>query len=294
MPATRTASSSGVKKKKTATRKTASTKKKSTKVAKPATKKPALEGKLARASSASNEFDGFSVDLFGFLVQLGLHNERPWFEKNKARYEACVREPALSFVRAMEPRLSKFSKHLVASDKKVGGSLMRIHRDIRFSADKTPYKTNVGIHFRHAAGKDVHAPGVYLHLEPGECFIGAGIWRPDADTLRSLRQALVDDPTGWKKACRSIRPSASPGSSGSSTKLESTFSLAGDSLKRVPKGFDPDHPLADDLRRKDFIAVATLDPKEAQKPDFPARLTDRLMATKPLCAWLCKALGLPF
>ena len=98
------------------------------------------------------EFAGFTSDLIGFLEDLRFHNEREWFKANSDRYERHVREPALDFIAAMAPRLEKISPHLTAVPKKVGGSLMRIHRDVRFSKDKTPYKTNLGIQFRHSAG----------------------------------------------------------------------------------------------------------------------------------------------
>ena len=121
----------------------------------------------------------FTPETFRFLTELALNNSRTWFEANKARYEALVREPALAFIRGAGPHLRKISRHLVASDRKIGGSLMRVHRDVRFSRDKSPYKTNVGIQFRHEVGKDVHAPGLYVHIAPDECFLGAGVWHPE-------------------------------------------------------------------------------------------------------------------
>ena len=120
----------------------------------------------------------FHEELFTFLRQIRQHNERTWFETNKPLYETAVRMPAFAFINAMGPRLATASPHFRAVAKKNGGSLMRIYRDTRFSKDKTPYKTNVGIQFRHELGRDVHAPGYYVHLEPGRCFLGAGIWRP--------------------------------------------------------------------------------------------------------------------
>src|SRR5436190_4266885 len=106
------------------------------------------------------DFAGFRPELITFLEDLRFHNERDWFEAHKDNYERDVRGPALAFIDAMAPRLAMISPELVAAAQKVGGSLMRIHRDIRFARDKTPYKTNLGIQFRHAAGKDVHAPGL--------------------------------------------------------------------------------------------------------------------------------------
>ena len=223
----------------------------------------------------------FSKDLFQFLGELALNNDREWFADNKARYESCVREPALEFVRQMAPRLHKISPQFVASDKKVGGSLMRVHRDTRFSKDKTPYKTNVGIQFRHLAGKDVHAPGFYLHIEVGEVFVGCGMWHPESSALAGVRNAIVDDPAGWKKAKGGKR-------------FRDRLRLAGDSLKRPPRGFDGEHPCIEDLKRKDFIAVADLSTKQVTSKDFVKQVADHFAASKPFMAFLCAAVEREF
>ena len=145
------------------------------------------------------EFQRFEPSLGKFLKDLKKNNNRPWFQANKDRYEREVLEPALAFIRAMGPKLRKISPFFVASDSRVGGSLMRIYRDTRFGKDKTPYKTNVGIQFRHERGRDVHAPGFYVHLEPGECFLALGVWKPDRDALELIRQAILERPEPWKR-----------------------------------------------------------------------------------------------
>ena len=223
----------------------------------------------------------FTPETFRFLTELALNNSRTWFEANKARYEALVREPALAFIRGAGPHLRKISRHLVASDRKIGGSLMRVHRDVRFSRDKSPYKTNVGIQFRHEVGKDVHAPGLYVHIAPDECFLGAGVWHPDAQALGAIRRRIAEHPMLWKRASQSQR-------------FLSEFALSGSSLTRPPKGFDPAHPWIEDLKRTDFIAVAPLSPREVTARDFPHAATARLGAGKPLMAFLCEALNLAF
>ncbi len=146
------------------------------------------------------DFAGFQPELITFLEDLRFHNERPWFEANKARYERFVREPALAFIEAMAPRLQAISPELTAEAKKVGGSLMRVHRDVRFSKDKTPYKTNLGIQFRHSMGKDVHAPGLYMHIEPGGYFLAAGMWHPASEPLRHIRDRIAAQPDAWLAA----------------------------------------------------------------------------------------------
>jgi uncharacterized protein (TIGR02453 family) len=160
-------------------------------------------------------------------------------------------------------------------------SLFRIHRDTRFSKDKTPYKTAVGVHFRHDRAKDAHAPGFYFHVEPGQLFVALGIWHPDAAALRMIRERIAEDGTGWKRASRG-------------RKFVETFQLEGESLKRAPKGFDPEHALADDLRRKDFIGVQNVTQAFATSSDLPQALAARYRAGLPLMRFLCEALSVPF
>ena len=118
----------------------------------------------------------FTSESFAFLRELSKNNNREWFAANKKRYEAELRDPALRFISDFGPRLNRIAPRLVADPRPVGGSMFRIYRDTRFAADKTPYKTAVGIRFPHRAASDVHSPGFYLHLEPSEVFVGAGIW----------------------------------------------------------------------------------------------------------------------
>lgn len=216
-------------------------------------------------------------DLFNFLSDLKENNSREWFLENKKRYESEVREPLLQFVRDFEPHLEKISPYFMAEAKKSGGALFRIHRDVRFSKDKSPYKTNAGLHFRHENGKDAHAPGFYLHLEPAGCFCAAGLWRPDNESLRAIRDRIVEKPEEWRKV---------------TTPLKSE--LGGDSLKRAPKGYDPEHPLLEDLRRKDHIVVAALPEKELLDPDFLNRYTRYCQRVCDYVRFLCEALRQPF
>lgn len=222
----------------------------------------------------------FSPALFAFLADLKENNSRDWFQANKDRYEDAVREPAFEFISAFGPELRRISPHFQAIPKKVGGSLFRIFRDVRFSKDKSPYKTHTGIHFRHESAKDAHAPGFYLHLEPEHCFIGGGIWHPDSATLQRIRAGIGDDSAGWEKASKAV--------------AKEGFHLAGDSLMRPPKGFDADHPQIEDLKRKDFIAVLDLTVDEVLAPDFPSQFGRRCQAVAPLARFLCQAVGVPF
>ncbi len=223
----------------------------------------------------------FGEDTFSFLSRLGENNNRDWFHEHKHEYEAMVREPALDFIRAMKPELARFAPHFVAVDKKVGGSLMRVYRDVRFGKNKQPYKTNIGIQFRHELGKDVHAPGFYLHIEAGEAFVGAGIWHPDSETLKKIRTYIDAHPTRWQDALNDKA-------------LNKAFSLAGDSLKRAPKGYPMDHPMIEDLKRKDFIAIAPLMPELILQDDLVGLIGSYFETATPLMQQLCRAVSVKY
>jgi uncharacterized protein (TIGR02453 family) len=223
-----------------------------------------------------SSFDGFPKGCIPFLRQLAKNNERPWFNENKQRYEACVREPSLAFIEAMGPELTRLSPHFRAIPKKVGGSLMRVYRDTRFAKDKTPYKTNVGIHFRHELARDVHAPGFYVHIEPRNCFVGAGIWHPEAKVLTRIREFIADNPHAWKQAV-------------TTKAFKKDFFFGGDTLKRPPRGFEPDHALITDLKRKDFIALKNFDDGEIQSARFVKFVARSFKQAGALMSYLCMA-----
>ncbi len=227
------------------------------------------------------EFAGFPAQTARFLSELAENNEREWFKENKHRYEIHVLGPALEFINAMDPRLEKISRHFVAVGKRTGGSLMRVYRDTRFSKNKTPYKTNVGIQFRHEVGKDVHAPGFYLHIEPNNCFLGTGIWRPDSDALAAIRICIAENSGRWKRARDAKR-------------FVAHFRFRGDRLKRPPRGYAADHPYIEDLKRKDFIAVSEFPIKAIQSPEFIDAVAAHYATAKPLMKFLCAALELRF
>jgi len=227
------------------------------------------------------DFRQFEPTVFEFLEELADNNNRAWFQENKRRYEREVLGPCLAFIRAFAPKLRRISPYFVAGDRRVGGSLMRVYRDTRFARDKTPYKTNAGIQFRHELGRDVHAPGFYVHVEPGECFLAVGVWRPDRAALGQIRQAIVDEPVRWRRAVRDA-------------KFRRSLELAGDSLKRPPRGFPADHPLAEDLKRTDFVAVSELTEQDVLDERFPDRVATTFSAGRPLMRFLCKALKVPF
>lgn len=223
----------------------------------------------------------FTPDLFRFLGDLADNNDREWFQANKARYEASVKEPALDFIEEFTEPLAKISPHFEANARASGGSLFRIHRDTRFGTDKTPYKINTGLHFRHERAKDAHAPGFYVHLQPKQSFMGIGIWRPEAKIAYQIRDHIAAEPAAWTKATRSAG-------------FARTFSLDGESLKRPPRGFDPDHKFIEDLKRKDFIAITRLTQGQITAANFQAEFVKLCKVGTPYMKFLCDALGLKF
>jgi uncharacterized protein (TIGR02453 family) len=223
----------------------------------------------------------FTSGTFAFLKDLAANNRRDWFEQNKARYEDEVKQPATRFITDFGPHLKKISTNFRADPRPVGGSLFRIHRDVRFAKDKSPYKTHTGIHFRHFEAGDAHAPGFYLHIEPGEVFVGVGIWHPDGPTLEKIRTRIAEEPGEWKRAVKGKA-------------FTSRFELGGESLSRPPKGFAPDHPLIEDLKRKDFIGGVSLTEKHLTGASFLKDFAALCRAGGSLNRFICGALGIPY
>lgn len=236
----------------------------------------------------------FSAASFRFLEELAANNSRDWFQANKKRYEKDVKAPALALITAMAEPLKQLSPELVANPRAVGGSMFRINRDTRFSGDKRPYKTHVGITFYHAATRSVarsdagnagmgrlDAPLLYLHVAPEGSFCGGGIWHPQPATLKRLRENIVANPRSWQRATQSEA-------------FTEYFALGGDSLVRPPRGYDPAHPLIRDLMRKDFVASTGLSVEQLTGADLVAALMQRYERVAPLMDWLAESLDLPF
>ncbi len=227
-----------------------------------------------------HSFPGFSKDLFAFFEELVDNNNRDWFADNKERYLSKVVAPSMDFIRAMEKPLKKISPHFIAVPKRSGGSMMRIYRDTRFSKNKTPYKTNLGIHFRHEAGKDVHAPGFYFHIQPDQIMVGAGIWKPDSQALQQIRLMIDQYQARWKRMK-------------SKKAMRDTFEWMGDSLVRPPRGYDREHPLLEDLKRKDFCVTAELKRKDLKSSKAIDVVSAHFKTAMPLVRFLCDALHQP-
>ena len=218
----------------------------------------------------------FSEEFFKFLVELRVHNDRDWFLKNKGRYESAVRDPFLGLIADLAPALQKIPPGFIADPRPVGGSMMRIYRDIRFSRDKSPYKNSVAARFGPTAGKAA-APALYLHLEPGSCAIGAGMWHPEPGPLKQIRDAIVEDPKRWQKIT-------------SGKVFGSGCRMFGDVLKRPPAGYNPDHPQIEDLKRKDFAISSSLTDKQVSAAGLLEEIVERYRVTGPFVKFLCDAI----
>jgi uncharacterized protein (TIGR02453 family) len=224
----------------------------------------------------------FTDKSFRFLRNLARHNERAWFLAHKADYEAHVREPFQRLLIDLQPALLEVSPHYRSEPKGVGGSLFRIHRDTRFSGDKTPYKNWQGARLFHERHKQMPAPSYYLHLQPGNCFIAGGIWHPEPDALRRIRHFIVDNPASWKQAAHAPA-------------FRKRYDLESeDLLSRPPRGFDPEFDFIEDLKHRNFVAVRGLDDATLTGPRLLPVLAKDLQAMAPFMDYLCAALDLEF
>jgi len=218
----------------------------------------------------------FNPKLFQFLDQLRRNNRRAWFLKHRPEFEELARQPSVRFITDLQLRLRDVSTWLVADPKPNGGSLFRIYRDVRFSKDKSPYKTHVGMNFWHASASEaVHGPGLYLHFEPKGCFVAGGIWQPDPRSLARIRDAIAWKPEEWSAAKRGLR-------------------LGGDTLTRPPRGYFADHLLIEDLKRKDFIASVDLSQAQVCSGQFLEVFLRSSRKMTPLLRFLSEAVKLRF
>lgn len=227
---------------------------------------------------STGRYCSFEARTIKFLRELKANNDREWFKANKTRYEEDVLDVALRFIQSMQDPLADIAPHFTAVATRSGGSLMRVYRDTRFSKNKQPYKTNIGIQFRHERAKDVHSPGFYVHIDPDEVFVGVGMWRPDSEPLRQIRERIAAKPAEWKRAI-------------GTPAFRKNFSLGGESLQRPPRGFDKEHPLIDDIKRKSFIAVREMTIDDCQKPQFQRSVETAFKQATPFMQFLCSAVG---
>lgn len=210
--------------------------------------------------------------VFEFLAELEHHNERPWFEARRDRYERA-RETAEAFVFSLFPALG-----LDRGTRKASFYFNRIYRDARFTKDKTPYSPRFGC-VLGPDGKKGPGLGCYLHLKPGDVFLAGGLWAPEPAQLKRFRLDMEDGPRAFLKLL------AAPDFT------KHLHLLDGDKLKKVPRGFSEDHPAADLLKLKQIVAWRTFSDDQAYAEDFGAELVATYHAVQPFLAYLEEACG---
>ena len=241
-----------------------------------------LAGLFSAIFPVMTRFNGFNPQFFRFFKDIKQNNNREWFLANKQRYDSDVIMPILDFIEAMAEPLEKISPNFLAVPKKHGGSMFRIYRDVRWAKDKRPYKESAAIQFRHINGRDAHAPGFYVHLEPDNIRFGGGIWTPPSAQIKMIRQSIASDKAGWSAVRKN-------------KKLNAMFEeLRGDRLKRPPRGFDADHPHIEDMKLKSFFLMHAGTHKEAAGSDFIDDVVESFQAAAPLMRFLCRAVGAPY
>ncbi|MCU0627235.1 MAG: DUF2461 domain-containing protein [Gemmatimonadaceae bacterium] len=236
-----------------------------------------------RSATPPADFAGFPPDALRFLRDLAAHNDRTWFEANRPRYEQHLREPMAALVDEMDARLAGFAPEIIGTRKQ---SMFRIHRDVRFSKDKSPYKTNAACWFFHrdsrGTGQEaVHGgAGFYYQLQPRNCFAGGGVWMPPMPGLKRIRAALTVGHEEFASIVTARRFTARFGA------LDAEAMLV-----RTPRGVAPDHPAAPWLRYQSFTAGCQLTHPEATAATLPATLETIFRELLPFVRWLNGALG---
>jgi uncharacterized protein (TIGR02453 family) len=227
----------------------------------------------------------FTPATLRFFTGLREHNSKPWFEAHRGDYERHVKEPIQALVAAMDARFARFAPEIGGDPRK---SVFRIHRDIRFSKDKSPYKTHVaawffhrGAHNRVGQESEGGSAGFYVHVSPGESFLGGGMWMPPRTTLERIRAAIAADPRGFAKVVAS--PAVRKRFGGLSEESM---------LKRMPRGYAEDHAAAQWLRHQSFTLGRRMTDKQATSATLPALLEADYALLLPLVRWLNAALGL--
>ncbi len=222
----------------------------------------------------------FTIATFKFLRDLQANNNKAWFEANKDRYHQHGRDTMLRAIIELQSEMAKFAPQIENIPKTVGGSLHRIHRDLRFSKDKTPYKTHLSAHLRHRQREQSRGMGFYLHIQPDGCIVASGIWHLQPKDALIVRNAIVDQPDLWGAATQSA------------DFLDHYGAVYGEQLKRVPKEYASDHQFAEDLRRKGFGGMADIADDQILGPDCIPLVLDHFKAAVPLLKFLAQTFQL--
>ena len=227
----------------------------------------------------------FGTEALAFFRGLARHNAKPWFESHRGDYEQHVKQPMADLVEEMDLRFADLAPEFVGDPKR---SVFRLNRDIRFSSDKSPYKTHAACWFFHGGGsskvgREAHGGGAgfYFHLQPGASFVGGGCWMPPREALKKFRAAIAADPRGFERVA--LAPVLKRRFGGLSEESM---------LKRTPRGYAEDHPAARWLKYQSFTVGRSLTDKQVTGASLTSILEKDYAAILPLVRWLNGVLGL--
>lgn len=220
-------------------------------------------------------FDGFPRAGIDFFRRLKKNNRREWFLKHKNEYEELARFPMQCLIATLKQKMHDVAPEIEFNPKK---SIFRIYRDVRFSKNKAPYKTNIAAAFDVRGKKSpTETPGLYLHIEPGEVFVGGGLYMPNGDQLKAIRKAMTDKPDDYLAVIRE------------KGFIRMFGGIAGEKLQKAPLGFPKDHPMIDHLRHKQFFVYKTFPEAASMKARFADSVVDVYDRAMPLIRWLHRA-----
>ncbi|MCB2203299.1 DUF2461 domain-containing protein [bacterium] len=218
-------------------------------------------------------FNGFPKATMRFLRDLKKNNDRDWFNANKPVYEQNVKEPMLQLLSTLAVRMKGLQPDIILEPKK---AMYRIYRDVRFSKDKSPYKTWIAAAFTFNGYDRKHDAAFYFHITPGEVGIGGGLYNPMGDRLKNLRAAIDSD----ADALRAII--------GEKKFVKEFGGMIGDELQRVPQGYDREHPAADLLKKKQFLCWKEVPGSLIHEAEFLEELVRDFSAMSPFVRWLAE------
>ena len=222
-------------------------------------------------------FEGFPPEGIAFLKSLKRNNNRPWFQKHKQEYEENVRFPMQCLIAELAQRMADVAPEMEFNPRR---SIFRINRDIRFSKNKDPYKTNIAASFEMRGKKSpTESPGLYVGIEPGEIFIGGGIYMPTGDQVKAIRASIATHPDDFLDVVEDKVFKREFGE------------IQGEKLVKAPLGYPKDHPMIQHLRHKQFYVGIVLGDKACLKPKFVETVALGLTRTMPLVRWLASALA---
>jgi uncharacterized protein (TIGR02453 family) len=220
---------------------------------------------------AKAAFTAFPEEGLRFLRSLKRNNNRDWFNRHKATYETALKRPMEELIVALSADFARFAPEMIATPK---ASSYRIYRDTRFSADKSPYKTHVAAVFPRSGLAKHEGAGFYLHVSPAEVLIGGGFYMPSPEDLQAVRMHIAENHAALRRVLRARAFVTVLGT------------LEGERLSRVPRGFAADHPAADFLRYKQFLAARTLPAHVSVESGFYGTVVETFRAIVPLVRFL--------